>query len=67
MDNVVRICDLVFKKDGVVIESNFSQGDEMIGVLGRGKTTPGCEVRSQFKSSNSNLCVVRVVGLLDKT
>ena len=54
----------MFKKDGVVMESNFSQGNEMIAVLGRGKTTPGGEVRSQFKSLNSKLCVVRVVGLL---
>ena len=57
MDNMIRICDLVFKKDGVVTESNFSQGDEMIGVLGRRKTTPGSggDVRSQFKSSNSKV------------
>jgi len=64
MDNVIRICDLIFKRDGEVMESNFSQGDEMIAVLGRGKTTPGGEVRSQFKSENAKLCVVRVVGLL---
>ena len=64
MDNVIRICDLIFKRDGEVMESNFSQGDEMIAVIGRGKTTPGGEVRSQFKSENSKLCVVRVVGLL---
>ena len=64
MDNVIRICNLVFKKDGVVMESNFSHGDEMIGVLGRGKTTPGGEVRSQFTSLNSKLCVARVVGFL---
>ena len=48
MDNVVRICDLVFKKDGVAMDSNFSQGDAMIGVLGCGKTTPAGEVRFQF-------------------
>ena len=40
MDNIIRICDLVFEKDGVVMKSNFSHGDTMIGVLGRGKTTP---------------------------
>ena len=40
MDNVIRICDLVCKKDGVVMESKFSHGDEMIGVVGCGKTTP---------------------------
>ena len=56
----------MFKKDGVVMESNFShdQGNEMIGVSGRSKTTSRGEVRSQFKSSNSKLCVARVVGLL---
>ena len=54
MDIVIHICDLVFKKDGGDgVQLNFSQGDEMIRVLGRGKTTPGGEVRSQFKSSNS--------------
>ena len=65
MDNAVGIWDSVFKKDGVVMESSFSQGDEMIGVLGCGKATPGhggeVRSRSQFKSSNrdSKFCVVR--------
>lgn len=63
MDCVLRVCDVTFKQDGVVMHSNFSQADEFAAVLGRGKTTEGGEIRKQFRSSESRLCVVRVLGL----
>lgn len=64
LDCVLRVRDVVLKRDGKVLRSGFAQADELVVILGRGKTTEGGEVRKQFKSSESKLCVVTVVGLM---
>lgn len=65
MDQVLRVCDVIFKKKGVQIYSNFfAEAEEVVLVLGRGKTTEGGEVRSQFRAEEADLCVVRALGSL---
>ena len=64
MDQVLRVCDVIFKKNGIQLESNFAEADEVVLVLGRGKTTEGGEVRSHFRSEEAELCVVRALGSL---
>ena len=34
LDNVLRVCDLMFKKNGQVLKSRFSQAHEMLAILG---------------------------------
>ena len=64
MDCVLRVCDLIFKKDGQVMKSHFSQADQMLAIMGRGKCTEGGEVRAQDRSTTGNLCVVQTMGRL---
>ena len=64
MDQVVRVCDLIFKRGGKQIFASFRSADEVMLVLGRGKTTEGGEVRSHFKSNGSPLCVVLALAEL---
>ena len=64
LDNVLRECDLIFKKNGQVLKSRFSQADEMLAILGCGKCTEGGEVRSQHRSTVTDLCVVQTMGRL---
>lgn len=67
LDNVLRIRDVTFKKNGKRMHSRFSEADEVILVLGRGKTTGGGEIRGHSRSSESRLCVVQVLGRMFET
>lgn len=64
LDNVPRVCDLIFKRNGKVIKNNYRQADEMLAILGREKCTEGGEVRSQQRSAVTDLCVVQTMGRL---
>ena len=61
---MLRVCDLIVKRDVKVIRSNYRQADEMLAILGRGKFTEGGEVRSQHRSAVTDLCVVQTMGRL---
>ena len=63
-DDNLLVCDLIFKKNGQVLKSRFSQADDMLAMLGRGKCTEGGEVRSQHRSTVTDLCVVQTMGRL---
>ena len=68
LDNVLRVCDLIFKRDGKVIRSDYKQADEMLAILGRVKCIKGGEVRLHHRSAVTDqiLCVVQTMGRLYK-
>ena len=61
-DNVLRISDIIFLKNGVRLHAAFETADEITIILGRGKTTEGGETRTHVRSREARLCVVRTMG-----
>ena len=65
LDYVVRMCDVVFLRRGVVITEDLQSADEVQITFGKQKTSAGGEVRSHTASTVARyVCVVRVLAAL---
>ena len=65
LDYVVRMCDVVFLRRGVVITEDLQNADEVQITFGKQKASAGGEVRSHTASKVArDMCVVRVLAAL---